>query len=222
MKSKKIFQSFLCMKVLFLLLLMFVCSCLFSSCSKEDDVHEGYAIQRLTVAAYKGKFAAGDKKASKDGLRYVFLLGDGDFAYGPASIPGLDEVYQEGKTYEVELRENFEVRDGKVSPSTYSLNKIISSESQTGFTLKLSIFPNKKGKGDHKYFARTSGGALLLLNSIEGFDTQYKEENTYVLTVSVEYDPSIKLEDWQNELGPCRYKLVSVDDVVAPEKKDGK
>ena len=159
MKSKKIFQSFLCMKVFFLLLLMFVCSCLFSSCSKEDDVHEGYAIQRLTVAAYKGKFAAGDKKASKDGLRYVFLLGDGDFAYGPASIPGLDEVYQEGKTYEVELRENFEVRDGKVSPSTYSLNKIISSESQTGFTLKLSIFPTKKGKGDHKYFARTSGGA---------------------------------------------------------------
>ena len=53
--------------------------------------------------SYKGKFAAGDKKASKDGLRYVFLLGDGDFAYGPASIPGLDEVYQEGKTYEVEL-----------------------------------------------------------------------------------------------------------------------
>ena len=121
------------------------------------------------------------KRHQKDGLRYVFLLGDGDFAYGPASIPGLDEVYQEGKTYDVELRENFEVRDGKVSPSTYSLNKIISSESQTGFTLKLSIFPNKKGKGDHKYFARTSGGALLLLNSIEGFDTQYKEENTYVL-----------------------------------------
>ena len=85
-----------------------VCMFMFiSSCSKEDDVHEGYAIQRLTVAAYKGKFAAGDKKASKDGLRYVFLLGDGDFAYGPASIPGLDEVYQEGKTYEVELRENF-------------------------------------------------------------------------------------------------------------------
>lgn len=73
MKSKKIFQSFLCMKVFFLLLLMFVCSCLFSSCSKEDDVHEGYAIQRLTVAAYKGKFAAGDKRHQKMGCVMCFF-----------------------------------------------------------------------------------------------------------------------------------------------------
>lgn len=72
-EKQKDFSVFPLYESFFLLLLMFVCSCLFSSCSKEDDVHEGYAIQRLTVAAYKGKFAAGDKRHQKMGYVMCFF-----------------------------------------------------------------------------------------------------------------------------------------------------